>query len=389
MLVLAGAGTASAQPARQAPAHLPAMTGEPPEVILLTFGEGPEIFEKYGHAALCLSHTSDSEPLCFNYGVTGFDNSAGIAWSFMRRKQIFWLEPELWSSAMRFYKWEDRDIWMQRIALPPDAALALERKIRSDLEEAHRYYIYDHFLDNCTTRLRDLIDTATGGALRAGSDRPYPLTYRELGYRGLAEMPPLIALADFVVGRTIDDTPTIWQAMFHPAVLRRQVEVALGVSAERIYQRHGEAFPTEGSSFHLQMLAIALVFALPLLLARWRRRGERAAVSWATVWLGLWGLVIWGLVALSLLPALRWNEAALVFVPLDLALPVLSAARRRRYARWRVVGLLLVSCLCALGVLHQPLWIPILSAIVPLGIIASYTAPSSRASAGSDVHTTR
>jgi hypothetical protein len=36
--------------------------------------------------------------------------------------------------------------------------------------------------------------------------------------------------------------------------------------------------------------------------------------------------------------------------------------------RVRVVELLIVSILCAIGVLHQPLWIPILTAIVPLGI---------------------
>ena len=52
-----------------------------------------------------------------------------------------------------------------------------------------------------------------------------------------------------------------------------------------------------------------------------------------------------------------------------LVLPFLGPERRRSYARWRLLGLVLVSALCAIGVLHQPLWIPILTAFVPLVLI--------------------
>jgi hypothetical protein len=67
---------------------------------------------------------------------------------------------------------------------------------------------------------------------------------------------------------------------------------------------------------------------------------------------------------------MRWNEAVLVLMPLDLALPLMSPVLRRRYAQLRVVGLLALSILCAVGVLHQPLGIPILTAIMPLAVVA-------------------
>jgi hypothetical protein len=137
-----------------------------------------------------------------------------------------------------------------------------------------------------------------------------------------------------------------------------------------IYHRHAAPFPTTGSTWRAQMLALALGFALPLLVATWRRRFERLALVWATIYLALWGGIIWTLAAVSTIPALRWNEVVLVLMPFDAALPLLGAPRRRRYARIRVAGLLLVSALCGLGVLHQPLWIPILSALLPLAIVA-------------------
>jgi hypothetical protein len=371
-VILSLAGTAHAQPRPLDKNELDAMVGEqPPQVILLTFGVGARIFEKYGHAALCLRYEGEArEPVCFNYGVTDFDAGTSLLWGFLRSKQKFWVDPEAWSDMVGFYTGEDRDIYKQVLPLTQEQARALERELLGSLEEAQRYYHYDHFFNNCTTRLRDMIDRTTGGKLRAGSEIAYPLTFREMGYRGLSSLPPLIAIADFVVGRQVDDKPTLWQAMFHPDVLRERVTNALGVQPQLIYTRQGPAFPTGGSTWRLPMLLIAVVFALPLLVATWRRRFQRTALAWATFYLALWGIIIWGLAIVSSIPGVRWNENVLVFVPLDIVLPFLSLARRRRYARVRVAGLLLASALCAIGLLHQPLWIPILSALLPLAIIA-------------------
>lgn len=371
-LLVALGGTASAQPRRLDPGDLDAMVGEePPQVILLTFGVGARIFEKFGHAAICLNwRDTGREPVCFNYGVTDFNAGSEMIWNFLRTQQTFWVDPEAWSDMIGFYTWEDRDIYEQVLPLSPDQARAVEKQILTSLDEAHRYYHYDHFFDNCTTRVRDMIDRATGGALRAGADVAYPLTFRQIGRRGLAGLPPLLALADFVLGRQLDDTPTLWEAMFHPDVLRQAVQNKLGVAPRLLHVRHGPPFPTDGSMWRWQVLAIALVFALPLLVATWRRRFQRLALAWATLYLTLWGVIVWGLVIVSSIPGVRWNENVFVLMPLDIVLPFLSPARRRTYARIRLAGLFLVSALAGIGVFHQPLWMPVLTALLPLAIIA-------------------
>jgi Domain of unknown function (DUF4105) len=378
MLVVTG--VARAQPEALDPAAIPtrAHVGPPgeeqgpdpaPQVALMTFGVGDVIFEKFGHAALCLDYHS-GDPVCFNYGVTDFKAGSDLAWNFLRTQQRFWVEPESFDAMTQFYKWEDRDIWMQLLPLTPDQARKVEHKLTTDIREANRYYVYDHFFDNCTTRLRNIIDDVTDGKLREGTEQRYPLTYREIALRGFAEIPLAVALTDFVFGRQLDDTPTIWAAMFHPSVLREQVAAKLGVKPRLLYKRRGPAFPTDGRTDRILTIGLAFLFALPLLVAAWRRKLERVALVWATVYLTLWGLVIWSLVLLSSISGIRWNEAVFVLMPLDLALPFLSPARRRLYARVRVVGLLAVSLLCAVGLFHQPLWVPILTAIMPLAIIA-------------------
>ena len=364
LLVIAGA--AHAQPRPLSHEEIEGLVApRPPEVTLLTFGVGERIFEKWGHAALCLDRR-----VCFNFGVTDFDEGPGMIWPFVRAEQRFWVDPEAWGDTIGYYEREDRDIYEQVLPVTPTQARAIERELVGTLDEQHRYYHYDQFTNNCTTRLRDAIDRGLGGRLYTASQAHYPLTYRELGLRGLVELPPLVALTDFVIGRVLDDHPTLWQAMFHPGVLRQQIAAVLGVPPRSLYDRRGAPFATEGSTWRLQMLALALAFALPLLLATWRGRFERLALAWATLFLALWGLIVWTLAIASPIPALRWNENVLVFVPFDVVLPFLAAARRRAYARRRVVGLLLVSVLCAVGVLHQPLWIPLLSALAPLALVA-------------------
>ena len=83
----------------------------------------------------------------------------------------------------------------------------------------------------------------------------------------------------------------------------------------------------------------------------------------------VWGLVIWGLVIISAVPSLRFNEAIFVLMPIDLIIPFLGPRKRRLYALGRVGVLLLSSILCAIGVFAAPLWVPILTAFLPLAII--------------------
>ena len=361
------AGVASAQPAKLGDTL--AAGDHPPEVVVLTFGVGSRIFEKFGHAAICLrDNASPKDPVCFNYGVTNFEAGGAMVWDFLRTQQKFLVDAESWSAVMRFYQREDRDIFEQDLPLSAEQARAIEKKLLYDSEPEHKFYVYDHFFDNCTTRIRDLVDNATGGKLRDGSDAPYPLTFRQMGQSGLAEFHWVTAVTDYILGRQLDDTPTIWQAMFHPDVLRAQIEKKLGVAPVPLYTRHGAAFPKDGPTDRPYAFAIALVFALPLLLARIFRRFERTALAWATFYLVFLGLLIWTLVAISSIAGVRWNEAFFVLMPVDIVLPFLSRERRRKYARVRVAGLFLVSALVAIGLFHQPLWIPILSAMMPLAI---------------------
>jgi hypothetical protein len=369
-----------------------AVLGYPPEpeaptIDLYTFGNGELIFEKFGHAALCLTyHARGRQPMCFNYGVTNFREVGKLAWGFLRTEQKFWVEPEPLGNLLGFYaRFEDRTIYRQRLfsasdARPPRtglepldeaAAKKLEARLRHDILPENKFYYYDHFFDNCTTRLRDMVNDVTDGKLKAGAtDVYYPITFREIGQNGLNAWGTYLGFTDFFGGRTLDRYPTMWEAQFHPDVFRSEVAAKLGVQPVVVYERKGPPFPETGPKGRPLTLFLAFLFGLPLLLARWRRRFERAALAWACVPLILWGLVTWSLSIISSIPMFRWNEAVFLFVPFDVAVPFLGERRRRIYARVRLGMVLLVSLLVSVGIFKQPLWVPILTAFLPFAILS-------------------
>ncbi|HUQ06467.1 MAG TPA: DUF4105 domain-containing protein [Kofleriaceae bacterium] len=372
-LVLTGAaGTTHAQHGRMGGVDNLQPAATPPVIELYTFGRGEVIFEKFGHTALCIDYNEQGqETVCFNYGVTDFTmGGATLSWNFIRGKQKFFVEPIPLSGMMAFYRHEDRTIWKQALPLQPEQARAIEARLLHDIKPENRNYIYDHFADNCTTRLRDIINDNTGGVLRVDTGGTYPLTFRQMGMQGMAEFPPLIAFGDFAVGRALDEDITLWQAMFHPFVLRDHVQDVFGVAPELIYERRGAPIPDRGPTNRGWALLIGLAFALPLLASRLTGRGERASVAIATVPLTLIGLIIWSAAILSTIPGLRWNEAVFLYVPFDVVMPFLGAVRRRKYARVRLAMFVVGSLFTAVGLFLQPLWVPIVIGYVIFGLIA-------------------
>ncbi len=394
---------------------------EAPFVDLVTIGPGTKLFETFGHAALCLRHRDPARSVtCFNFGVTDYREGLSMLWRLVRGTQEFWVETETYQQVLAAYRdTEDRDIFIQTLPLTDAQARELATSLDAALHGPGSHYSYDPLFDNCSTRIRDLVDRATGGKLAAGGDAAYPLTFRELARRGYAGSPALLAMSDFLGSRRLDVHPTRWQAMFEPDILRAEVERRLGAAPRQVYERRGEPIPVDGSSGRWPMLAIGLLFALPIAIARsrgrqrlglvaayaallgyvlvvtmpglwdvfgavsvacpvlfagvaagaaWWRRGKRLALAWAGLELGLMGTIVWGLIVLS--PMSGWNDVALVVMPLDLALPVLSLRNRQFYARFRLATVVVVSLLCALGVLVQPLWVPIAIAFPPLALIA-------------------
>ena len=353
----------------------PQATGEPasgpaPVIELITMGPGKLIWEKWGHSALCVRHEDPRRDRCYNYGTTDFSRPVQLVWDFLRNRSLFWVSRTTPDRMLRFYSEDlDRSLWVQRLPLTPDqareAAALLERAVQGE----NKYYRYHHYDDNCTSRLRDIIDRVTDGALRRATEqKPFPYTLRELGRRGMTEHPLMALLTDLSLGRRTDRHPDMWEAMHQPDVLRDEVAKHLDVAPELIYQRRGPSFDVSHPPSRVWLLVIALVCAVPAVIT-WRLgRFQRLGLALSILPGGIMASVMWFMAIISTLPEIRWNETLLVLWPTDLALPFLSAGMRAKYGRVRVAWLALMLGLSLVGVLRQPLWAVIAFPLLPCAV---------------------
>ena len=355
-----------------------------PRVVLYTGGPGADVFEAFGHVALCLRPAEGAgDGWCADYGTAFFTDFSGLMWGFLRGRAEFQVLTTPEAVLLARLRGADRSIWRQDLPLTPEQARAVARKLQEDTRDPAWRYTYDHFYDNCATRVRDIIDLALGGAWHAAAaGRPGPGTsYRDLGRRRFGTHAALLPAVDLLVGRAADAVPDRWESMFLPDLLRAEAERFFGVAAETVYTRRGpDLTPDPGWGGRAWFLVLGVVLAAPLAAARRFGRWTRAATLGAVLPLTLLGLIVWGMAVASTLPAVRWNEMLLILLPFDLALAFLPERTRRIYALARAGSLVVVALLLAVGVLRQPLWAPLFVPLLPMLALA-FIGPRAREAA--------
>src|ERR1043165_2366043 len=116
---------------------------QPPFVDLMTFGVGEVVFEKFGHAAICLRYRDPGiDTTCFNFGVSDLHEGPSMIWDFLRGTKEFWVEPLSYGGMLAFYEAEDRDIYVQTLPLTDEQARTLENRLWSSLDGPDSRYHY-------------------------------------------------------------------------------------------------------------------------------------------------------------------------------------------------------------------------------------------------------
>lgn len=336
------------------PAAALAQTADGPEVALVTVGPGDDVFSRFGHAALCVRDAASPQGRCYNYGTADFTTPAPLTWAVLRGRGRFWVsvvdEPAM---VAHYARVEDRTVWRQALPLPAEARTRLAQRLAWDALPANRHYVYHHYRDNCTTRLRDHLDAVSDHALSPSRNTVTERSWRDRTREGFASDLRLLGLAELLLGSALDAPMNRWEEMFLPAVLREEAARALSAPAVAVSTRarplpDGE--PTRGVGVLIAFSAAlaALGFAGGSSRPRLLAAGARALTA---LLLALPGLALWLLVAGSTLPELRRNALALVLVPTDLALAWPSTWRR--YGGARLVTLVLVLLAWCAGWFEQ------------------------------------
>jgi hypothetical protein len=122
-------------------------------ISLLTCTPGDELYSTFGHSALRVTDSSSVSDIVFNYGTFNFDDP-GFYIKFIRGKLLYYVSTADFPDFKEEYQNTNRGMTEQVLNLSAPEKLALMHFVYNNAKEQNRYYQYDFFLDNCTTRLR-------------------------------------------------------------------------------------------------------------------------------------------------------------------------------------------------------------------------------------------
>ncbi len=347
--IVAGLGQARAQsidtPAIEARTPSPALDA-PPRISLLTVGPGPLFFERFGHNALVVRDAAQDTAIAYNYGMFDF-GEADFLLNFVRGHMMYRIVADDLDEDLALYRAEGRSIEEQALDLTPAQARELAQFLRWNAQPENARYRYDYFTSNCSTRVRDALDRALGGALRAHSEgRSRGYTYRLDALRLMAPEPWLMLVIDLGLGPYADRRLDYWDESFVPATLSHVVARAhvgaggrlLGADARLLAPNRVEVPPELPPDLRWPFLVIGALLGLMLgwLGRRASRRASGGVAAFALLFESLCGLGGCVLLLLWLGTDHRaaWrNENLLLLNPLCLLLlPAWWAVLRQRMA---------------------------------------------------------
>lgn len=187
------------------------------QIYLVAFSPGDHITDYFGHIALVVKDTTHNVARVYNFGLFSFDE--GFLSRFAMGRLIFWKAALSLSGTIRQYISMNRTITFYELNLPAYKKLILAEKLNREVLPENSRYLYDHYYDNCATRLRDLIDDAVDGQFKKESAKPSRFTLREHTLRYTARDPLMQWLLMFLMNDSIDKPISEWEEMFLPGSL--------------------------------------------------------------------------------------------------------------------------------------------------------------------------
>lgn len=362
-------------------------------IYLHTIEVNDEIYNNFGHTALRVVDPSHNLDMVFNWGIFDFRDPMTFSFRFFKGILNYELGIYPFSAAQRRYQIDGRTVWEDKLNLNVEQKKILMRRLIWNAQPENRTYAYLYFFDNCSTRPRDYINEALGGALKDQYvDQMMGETFRDMVWQHYATNPEVALSLDILMNSRIDREMSFWQKMFLPKTLRAglvQFPVELAVTGKHPLVSETtilHEFPVPQPGFLHGYAWVWLLSILPLGFVVWEyaqsyrkhkefvlsQRGLRTFGFFTLIYglytglLGLLMVVTW---AFSAHLDLHHNANLLLFLPTDLFLVWLGGRwlfKGRaptfgsrfgfwltRYGEAHLLGIVLLAIVSVTGIITQ------------------------------------
>lgn len=215
--------------------YAPLMSGEI-EIHLLTCGPGTATYSIYGHSALRIVDKGTGNDIVYNWGVFDF-STPNFAWKFAKGRLNYMLGAYPYETFLKDYFFEERWVLSQKINLEDDDINRLLLLVSENMKPENIRYRYDFFYDNCSTRIRDLLEKSLGEKLKYLPDKTLETkSFRSLIREYQKWYQWLNMGIDLLISFPADKKASFRERMFLPIELQRRL-------SESFVFRDGEMIP--------------------------------------------------------------------------------------------------------------------------------------------------
>ena len=185
-------------------------------ISLITGQPGKELYASFGHSAIRVYDPSKGLDLVYNYGTFDFDEP-GFYTNFLRGKLNYSLSVYDFRNMVLSYKYRNLSLYEQILDLSYEERKSVYAYLNTNYQPENRYYLYDFFFDNCSSRIRDVFEEILGSKLEFRDEHIQKhKTFRQLLDEFLVYSPWADFGIDLILGIPTDAVASSDEYMFLP-----------------------------------------------------------------------------------------------------------------------------------------------------------------------------
>ena len=210
---------------------------------------------RFGHSALRITDSVSNSDIVYNYGTFNFDEP-GFYTKFIRGKLSFYLSTDDFDSFKSSYQEENRGITEQVLNLSCTEKYNMLLLLRANMTRQNMFYKYDFTFDNCTTRLRDLVEKTADTPVQFREVLKTKSTFRDLIHEYLDYNDKQWSKLgiDMLLGSRLDVKMKPREVMFLPDYLMISFDSTSIGSRPLVYEKH-QLFDSHLSAKKINVIA--------------------------------------------------------------------------------------------------------------------------------------
>ena len=199
-------------------------------ISLITCTPGEELYSTFGHSAFRIFDSSrafndDWQDVVYNYGTFNFDDP-GFYLKFVQGKLLYYVSTESFKGFKELYQTTNRGIVEQVLNLSDADKIIIQQMLNNNLKEENKFYKYDFFFNNCTTRLRDILKKYNDNTFSKTVVMPIGSKFRQAIHQYLDKNNKDWSKLgiDILLGQPCDEVMTAEYMQFLPDNLRKSLD---------------------------------------------------------------------------------------------------------------------------------------------------------------------